>query len=200
MGEAATDDVDAIGRGGAGYGPGGVRLQAVPTTVERRVATGGERSALYAAQGEPELEISAEGDLITSQIPADMDIIGGSVVNLQGTAILGRVIDSDVVCCDGTLFVAAGASVSSASEVKRIVHGKRVVVAGTVDVDTVRADELMLIVPGGRVTAREITYGRLSIRTGAFVNATGGFRQMRPNEDPSAEDEHRRIVGARTAG
>jgi hypothetical protein len=184
-------------RGLAAQGAPQLRAVNTPASGTGGFAEGASQTAMFEATGEPQLEIRPQADQITSFLPRDMDVLGGAVLNHQGTAILGRVFDADVVCCDGALFVAPGAKVIAPAGSGKVVHGKRVVIAGDVEADMVRADELLVVVPGGRLTAREVVYGRLSIRGGASVNATGAFREARP-DDPSADDDYRRILGPRS--
>lgn len=151
------------------------------------------RPSIYAA-GDQELEVDPVRDQITMFVPSDAVLLGGSLVNELGIALNGQVLCGSVIALDGTLLVAPGAAVRSSGKGHRL-HGRRVVIAGNVEIETVQADELLVIAPTARIATRNLIYGRIALRAGAAAKVDGGrFSQFDSARDPLAADVARQVL------
>lgn len=167
----------------------------VPPSLMRQVSTAqpSEPATLY-GKGDQELEICPVRDGVNMFVPEDAMLIGGSVVNDTGIAVQGQILNGSVIAQDGVLFIGPGAKVRGRGTGHRV-HGRRVVIAGDVDVETVQADELLVIAPTARVQTRNLVYGRVSLRAGGNVNVAGGrFSQVDLAADATVADVAKKII------
>jgi hypothetical protein len=146
------------------------------------------------------LEIDPVRDNISSQLCHDMDVFGAEFIVESGLGILGRLTDCSVISTAGTVYVHEKARMRLRDRRRTsILHGVRVIIAGEVEADVIRADDLFVALPGARIRTRELVYQHMVLRGGARLEVNGRVAALGLADPKADEVRCARLAESRSA-